>query len=78
MSYLLHIRRIIMKWTSSMNHCFERRVSFHHFVKGVFLGDIFDNGELELVSGEVFICVFYLLSFFLRADGYYHRVAILR
>jgi hypothetical protein len=56
---------------------FEGRVRDDGFVKGTFLGNVFDDGEVELVFAVAGVGLCDLVGFFLGADGCDDAVAVL-
>ena len=47
------------------------------FVEGIFLRDVFYEGEVELRFGVFGVGLFDFVGFFLRADGCYYAVPVL-
>jgi hypothetical protein len=77
LSYLLHISHVKVEGTRSMDDGLERRFRDDGLVKGIFLGDVFYDGEVELVFAVAGVRLCDLVGFFLGADGCNDAVAVL-
>jgi hypothetical protein len=78
LSYLLHISHVKVEGTRSVDDGLEGRVRDDGFVKGIFLGDVFYDGEVELVFAVAGVGFCDLVGFFLGADGCDDAVALLQ
>ena len=68
-TYLLHISHVEVEGTRSVDDGLERRVRDDGLVKGILLGNVFYDGEVELVFAVTGVSVCDLVGFFLGADG---------
>jgi hypothetical protein len=48
-TYLLDIGHVEVEWAGSMDYGLEWRIRHHGLVESILLGDVFDNGKVELV-----------------------------
>jgi hypothetical protein len=64
-TYLLHIGHIEVEGTRSVDDGLERRVRDDGLVKGILLGNVFYDGEVELVFAVTGVGLCDLVGFFL-------------
>ena len=76
-TYLLHIGHIEVEGTRSVDDGLEGRVRDDGLVKGIFLGNVFYDGKVELVFAVAGVGVCDLVGFFLGADGCDDAVPVL-
>ena len=76
MTHLLDIGHVEVEGTRSVDDGLEGRIRDDGLVKGILLGNVFDNGEVELVFAVAGVCFCDLVGFFLGADGCDDAVAV--
>jgi hypothetical protein len=52
----------------------KRRVGDHSLVECTFLGNVLDDGKVELILAEIWVCLLNLVGLLLRANSCHHRV----
>lgn len=66
---LLDVCHVEVEGTGGVDYGFERGVRLHGLVESAFDGDVFDDGEVELVLADVGVGFGDFVGFVLAADG---------
>ena len=59
-----------------MDNGLERRVGFDSFIECTLLGDVFNNGKVQLILGSSLMSISDRLSLSLRSNGRYNGMAL--